>query len=72
MSPRRGDLGGGRGGDSSAPVQPDVRILDSINVEGFSTSLTRIMLAEGAPATLSGLNRVDSLGYILEGIRVRH
>lgn len=47
-------------------------ILDSINVEGFSTSLTRIMLAEGAPATLSGLNRVDSLGYILEGIRVRH
>ena len=25
-------VGGGRGGDSSAPVQPDVRILDSINV----------------------------------------
>lgn len=47
------------------------QILGSIDVAGFSTSLTRIMLAEGAPATLTGLHRVDSLGYILEGIRVR-
>jgi AcrR family transcriptional regulator len=54
-----------------AEAQARGQIIDSIDLEGFSTSLTRIMLAEGAPATLTGLNRVDSLGYILEGIRVR-
>jgi AcrR family transcriptional regulator len=66
----------------AVPPMPDIarlleeaqakgQILGSIDVAGFSTSLTRIMLAEGAPATLTGLNRVDSLEYILEGIRVR-
>ncbi len=54
-----------------AEAQAQGQILDTIDVVGFSTSLTRIMLAEGAPATLTGLNRVDALGYILDGIRVR-
>jgi hypothetical protein len=37
----------------------------------MSTSLTRIMLAEGNPVSATGVNRIDSLSYILEGIRVR-
>jgi AcrR family transcriptional regulator len=46
-------------------------ILDSIDPNGLSISLTRIILAEGAPVTVSGVNQIDSLSYILEGIRVR-
>jgi hypothetical protein len=46
-------------------------ILDSIDHAGLSNSLTRIILAEGAPATMSGVNQIDSISYILEGIRVR-
>jgi hypothetical protein len=46
-------------------------ILDSIDPNGLSISLTRIILAEGAPVTVSGVNQIDSISYILEGIRVR-
>lgn len=44
-------------------------ILDTVDPESLSVSLTRIMLAEAAPATLTGANRADAIGYILDGIR---
>lgn len=47
------------------------QILDSVDPASMSISLTRIMLAEGAPISATGVNRIDSLAYILEGIRAR-
>jgi AcrR family transcriptional regulator len=52
-------------------AQLNGQILDSVDPRSLSISLTRIMLAEGAPITASGVNHIDSLGYILDGIRVR-
>lgn len=46
-------------------------IIESIDPLSLATSLTRIMLAEGAPISVSGVNQIDSLEYILEGIRKR-
>jgi len=53
-------VGGGQGGDSSGPVQPDVRILDSINVRdaGF-----RKCLAGG----LTTLNIMPGSGHLASG-----
>ena len=53
-------IGGGRGGDRSAPIQPDVRILDSLNVRdsGF-----RRALAGG----LTTLNIMPGSGHLLSG-----
>ena len=48
------------------------QILDSIDPAALSISLTRIMLAEGAPVTVAGTTQIDALSFILEGIRVRH
>ena len=53
-------VGGGRGGDGSAPVQPDVRILDSINVRdaGFKKcragGLTTLNIMPGSGHLVSG------------------
>jgi imidazolonepropionase-like amidohydrolase len=53
-------VGGGWGGDASAPVQPDVRILDSINVRdsGFrkcrAGGLTTLNIMPGSGHLLSG------------------
>ena len=47
------------------------QILPEIDPAAFSVSLTRILLAEGVPVTISGTSQVDSLRYILEGIRIR-
>ncbi len=66
---------------TSAPV-PDIarlladaraagQIIPEIDPAAFSISLTRIMLAEGVPVTISGTAQVNSLRYILEGIRIR-
>ena len=53
-------VGGGQGGDASGPVQPDVRILDSINVHdaGF-----RKCLAGG----LTTLNIMPGSGHLASG-----
>ncbi|MFM8378664.1 MAG: amidohydrolase family protein [Planctomycetia bacterium] len=53
-------VGGGQGGDASGPVQPDVRILDSINVRdaGF-----RKCLAGG----LTTLNIMPGSGHLASG-----
>lgn len=55
-----------------AEAKRNGQIVDSINPEAFSISLTRIMLAEGAPVTVTGSIQIDSLHYILDGIRVRN
>jgi len=53
-------VGGGWGGDASAPIQPDVRILDSINVRdaGFrkcqAGGLTTLNIMPGSGHLLSG------------------
>ena len=53
-------VGGGWGGDSSAPIQPDVRVLDSINVRdsGFQKAqaggLTTMNIMPGSGHLLSG------------------
>jgi imidazolonepropionase-like amidohydrolase len=53
-------VGGGSGGDSSAPMQPDVRIVDSINVRdaGFRKAraggLTTLNIMPGSGHLLSG------------------
>ena len=53
-------VGGGWGGDSSAPIQPDVRVLDSINVRdaGFrkcrAGGLTTLNIMPGSGHLLSG------------------
>lgn len=44
-------------------------VKDSVDPAMLSISLTRIMLAEAAPATLTGATRTDAVGYILDGIR---
>lgn len=53
-------VGGGWGGDSSAPIQPDVRVLDSINVRdaGFQKAqaggITTMNIMPGSGHLLSG------------------
>jgi AcrR family transcriptional regulator len=54
-----------------AEAKRNGQILESVDPAAMSTSLTRIMLAEGNPVSATGVNRIDSLSYILEGIRVR-
>jgi AcrR family transcriptional regulator len=54
-----------------AEAKRNGQILESVDPASMSTSLTRIMLAEGNPVSATGVNRIDSLSYILEGIRVR-
>ena len=53
-------VGGGQGGDASGPVQPDVRILDSINVRdaGFSKCLA---------GGLTTLNIMPGSGHLASG-----
>ena len=53
-------VGGGWGGDASAPIQPDVRILDSINVRdtGFR---------KAAAGGLTTLNIMPGSGHLLSG-----
>jgi imidazolonepropionase-like amidohydrolase len=53
-------IGGGAGGDASAPMQPDVRILDSINVR--DTSLKRAQ-AGG----ITTVNIMPGSGHLLSG-----
>jgi imidazolonepropionase-like amidohydrolase len=71
-------IGGGSGGDSSAPVQPDVRILDSINPRdpGFRKAraggLTTLNIMPGSGLLVSGqtvyvkLRRVDTMEELLQ------
>jgi len=71
-------IGGGSGGDSSAPVQPDVRILDSINPRdpGFRKAraggLTTLNIMPGSGLLISGqtvyvkLRRVDTMEELLQ------
>ena len=71
-------IGGGSGGDSSAPVQPDVRILDSINPRdpGFRKAraggLTTLNIMPGSGLLVSGqtvyvkLRRVDTIEELLQ------
>ena len=70
-------VGGGQGGDASGPVQPDVRILDSINVRdaGFrkcrAGGLTTLNIMPGSGHLASGqtvyvkLRRVDTIDELL-------
>jgi imidazolonepropionase-like amidohydrolase len=70
-------VGGGQGGDGSGPVQPDVRILDSINVRdaGFrkclAGGLTTLNIMPGSGHLASGqtvyvkLRRVDTIDELL-------
>jgi imidazolonepropionase-like amidohydrolase len=53
-------IGGGSGGDASAPIQPDVRILDSFNVR--DTSLKRAQ-AGG----ITTVNVMPGSGHLLSG-----
>ena len=71
-------IGGGSGGDSSGPVQPDVRILDSINPRdsGFRKAraggLTTLNIMPGSGLLVSGqtvyvkLRRVDTMDELLQ------
>ena len=66
---------------ASAPIPEITRLLfeardqgtidPSLDPNALSISLTRIMLAEGVPATFAGLARVESLHLMIEGIRRR-
>jgi len=70
-------VGGGQGGDGSGPVQPDVRILDSINVRdaGFrkclAGGLTTLNIMPGSGHLASGqtvyvkLRRADTIDELL-------
>jgi len=70
-------VGGGQGGDSSAPVQPDVRILDSINVRDaglrkcVAGGLTTLNIMPGSALLVGGqtvyvkLRRADTIDGIL-------
>ena len=70
-------VGGGYGGDASGPIQPDVRILDSINVRdsGFrkcrAGGLTTLNIMPGSGHLLSGqtvyakLRRADTIDDLL-------
>lgn len=53
-------LGGGWAGDSSAPIQPDVRILDSINVRDAG-------LQKAQAGGLTTLNVMPGSGHLLSG-----
>ncbi len=53
-------LGGGWGGDTSAPIQPDVRILDSINVRDAG-------LQKAQAGGLTTLNVMPGSGHLLSG-----
>ena len=53
-------IGGGAGGDNSAPIQPDVRILDSINVRDNSLKRAR---AGG----ITTVNVMPGSGHLLSG-----
>ena len=71
-------IGGGSGGDSSGPVQPDVRILDSINPRdaGFRKAraggLTTLNIMPGSGLLVSGqtvyvkLRRADTMEGLLQ------
>ncbi|NBX28909.1 amidohydrolase [bacterium] len=70
-------VGGGWGGDASSPIQPDVRILDSINVRdaGFrkcrAGGLTTLNIMPGSGHLLSGqtiyakLRKADTIDDVL-------
>lgn len=70
-------VGGGRGGDSSAPVQPDVRILDSIDVRDpglrkcLAGGLTTLNIMPGSGLLVGGqtvyvkLRRADTIDDLL-------
>ena len=53
-------IGGGEGADSSAPIQPDVRILDSLNVRASSIQKAR---AGG----ITTVNVMPGSGHLLSG-----
>ncbi len=70
-------LGGGWGGDSSAPIQPDCRIFDSINIRdsGFKRAqaggLTTLNVMPGSGHLLSGQTiyiKVKNVGTIDEAV----
>lgn len=44
------------------------QIRQSLDPHSLALSVTRILMAEGVPATFSGLTRVDSLHLLLDGI----
>jgi len=72
-------VGGGWGGDSSAPIQPDVRVLDSINVRdsGFQKAqaggLTTMNIMPGSGHLLSGqtIYVKDKDGHTIEDLAIR-
>jgi len=53
-------IGGGAGGDASAPIQPDVRILDSINVRDSS-------LQRAQAGGITTVNVMPGSGHLLSG-----
>lgn len=72
-------IGGGWGGDSSAPIQPDVRVLDSINVRdsGFQKAqaggLTTLNVMPGSGHLLSGqtIYTKNKDGRTIEEVAIR-
>lgn len=72
-------IGGGWGGDSSAPIQPDVRVLDSINVRdsGFQKAqaggLTTLNVMPGSGHLLSGqtIYMKNKDGRTIEEVAIR-
>ncbi len=72
-------IGGGWGGDSSSPIQPDVRILDSINVRdsGFRKAqaggLTTLNVMPGSGHLLSGqtIYMKNKRGRTIEDVVIR-
>ena len=72
-------VGGGWGGDSSAPIQPDVRVLDSINVRdaGFQKAqaggITTMNIMPGSGHLLSGqtIYTKNKDGRTIEDVAIR-
>lgn len=72
-------IGGGAGGDNSAPIQPDVRILDSINVRSSSLQrarsggITTVNVMPGSSLLSSGQTLYLKLrdGKVIEDLLIR-
>ncbi|HEX8141259.1 MAG TPA: amidohydrolase family protein [Pyrinomonadaceae bacterium] len=72
-------IGGGAGGDNSAPIQPDVRILDSINVQDNSLrraragGITTVNVMPGSSLLLSGQTLYLKLrqGKVIDDLLIR-
>src|SRR5215210_6321164 len=72
-------IGGGAGGDNSAPIQPDVRILDAVNVRDNSLKraraggITTVNVMPGSSLLLSGQTLYLKLrqGRVIDDLLIR-